>query len=310
LEKKKYILTIIGFIISFILYTVIYVLGEMQMTAPPGTMGFIPKEYVLEFVVVLPGPLWSDIILLYLLPIISFVILLFIGPYLLVLYLKIHQFSTKIGAKTYYGIVEMGDKVGFWKLFRRALIVSLFSFSISALIVEAGGGALFRGGFTEDFILHKAEAVFLGTFYLTFIIVIIFIPIWLLEDAGIVGYKYNANKRTPPKIEGISSLYSSILEGYAGISTILIMFSYIFRCFAFLINGGGGLGSPAILTPLILIVLPFIITGLFAIPLIIYETQLSKSVNRVHKVLRKFNLSYINIPEFEEVKTGRTIVID
>ena len=264
---------------------------------------YIPKEYVSAFVVIIPGPLWTDVVWLYLLPIVSFLVIYLIAPYLLILYLKIHKLTTKIGAKTYYGIVDLGKKVGGWKLFRRGLVVSLFSFSIAYLLVQAGYGDYFRADIAPDLILNEAEAVFLGTFFLTFIVIIIFIPIWLLEDAGIVGYKYDSEKRMPPKIEGISSLYSSILEGYAGISTVLIIITYIIQCFDFLIEHGGTILQPALLTPLILIILPFIVTGLFAIPLIIYEITLKKSVSRIHEKFK--SLDYLRIPEFDEVKFNR-----
>ena len=300
MEKKKYVITIVSLILSVVLYGIIFVLGEM---AKNYGAGFIPREYVSNFVVILPGPLWSDIILLYILPVLSFLIVFLIAPIIIHLYLKIHQVSTKIGTKTYYGIVEVGDKVGPWKLFRRAFIVSLFSFSISALIVAAGQGRLFRENIIDDIILNEAEAVFLGTFFLSFIIIIIFLPIWYLEDAGIVGYKYNAEKRMPPKIVGISSLYSSILEGYAGISTIFILITYIIQCLNFLIQIGGTIFQAALLTPLILIILPFIITGLFAIPLFLYEQTLGTSVKRIHKRLKKLN--FVRVPEFDEVKYDR-----
>ena len=273
------------------------------MARQPGIIPWIPSEYVSHFVVILPGPLWSDIILLYLLPVLSFLIVFLLAPYLIHIYLKIHQVTTKIGTKTFYGIVETGEKVGTFRLFRRAFIVSLFSFSISALIVAAGYGNLFRANILSDIILNEAEAVFLGTFFLSFLILIIFLPIWYLEDAGIVGYKYDAEKRMPPKIEGISSLYSSVLEGYAGISTIFILITYIIQCFTFLVENGGTIFQAALLTPLILIILPFIITGLFAIPLILYEQTLKNSVSRIHKRLKK--LAFIRVPEFDEIKYDR-----
>ena len=273
----------------------------------------IPRTYVSDFIVILPGlpkemnipGLFTDIPILYTLPVIILLIIYAIAPFILLLYLGLHKLTTKVSTKTYYGIVEPGEKVGPFKLFRRALTVSLFSFSMCALIVEAGYGGLFRGGFQKDMILHQAEALFLGTFFICSFILIIFIPIWLLEDSGIVGYKHSKEKRHPPKIEGISSLYSSILEGYAGISTILILISYIIGTLEVVKPG-----DAAILTPIILIFLPFIITGLFAIPLIIYESLLPKAIKRIHRKLQKYDLHYIDIPEFDQVKTDRIIVVD
>ena len=311
---KKYIIVIIGFIISICVFATIYILSELAKNSPDP---LIPREYVSDFVVIIPSflclpqsgfcvpGLFTDIPILYLIPIVVVLIIYAIGPYLLIIYLQLHKLTTKISTKTQYGIVEPGKNVGAFKLFRRALIVSLFAFSITAILIQAGYGDSFRGNYIEDSVLSNAEALFLGTFFISGIVLIIFIPIWLLEDTGIVGYKHDKQKRHPPKIEGISSLYSSILEGYAGISTVFILISYIIKSLEVIQPG-----SPAILTPIILIFLPFIITGLFAIPLMIYEALLPKATKRILKKLIKYNLHYIDIPEFDEVKSERIIVVD
>ncbi|MEJ2296691.1 MAG: hypothetical protein P8Y23_18235, partial [Candidatus Lokiarchaeota archaeon] len=59
--------------------------------------------------------------------------------------------------------------------------------------------------------------------------------------------------------------------------------------------------DPAILTPIILLILPLIITGLFAIPLSLYEKNLEKIQNRIHTRLSKFNIPYIDIPSYEHM---------
>ena len=280
-------------------------------------LDLIPPEYISEFIVILPGipcgpppahcvpGYFTDIPLLYLIPVIVVLIVYALAPYLLVLYLQLHKLTSKTNKETQYGIIELGEKVGPLKLFRRAFTVSLFAFSISAFIVQAGYGAYFRGGYIEDFIFHKAEALFLGTFLISGIVLFIFIPVWLLEDTGIVSYKQDKLKRNTPKIEGIASLYSGILEAYSGISTIFILISYIIGTL-----NEVKLGDPSILTPLILVFLPFIITGLFTIPIMIYETLLPKTTKRIYNKLTKYNLHYIDIPEFDAVKTDRIIYIE
>ncbi|MBY8986296.1 MAG: hypothetical protein KGD65_14565 [Candidatus Lokiarchaeota archaeon] len=55
------------------------------------------------------------------------------------------------------------------------------------------------------------------------------------------------------------------------------------------------------MTPIILIVLPFLLTGLFAIPVFIYERILIKILARVNKKVDKLDISIIEIPQFEDL---------
>lgn len=291
--SKKYVLVIFGFIVSIAVYGVIYYLGGIQINNP-NAINLIPREYVTHFIVILPGPLASDVILLYLLPIGILLLSFIIGPYLLIAYLKLHKFTSKFGIKVNYGIADIGENLTILTLFKRAVLVSLFAFSVASAIVEAGLGDLFRANMIEDNPLNLAEAVFLGTFFFSFIVLILFIPIWLLEDTGVIGYRYDPNKRSPPKIESIASLYSNILEGFAGITTVVSIGLHIFRCFTYI-----QLTDPAILTPIILIFLPFIVTGLFAFPMVIYEKYLPKMTK---KVSEKLGVDHIKFPEFDQVK--------
>ena len=59
--------------------------------------------------------------------------------------------------------------------------------------------------------------------------------------------------------------------------------------------------NPAILTPLIVLFLPIIITGLLAIPIFIYEKMLSKSLKRVNSRFLKYNLPQFKLPELNDL---------
>ena len=290
---KKYFTILIGFILSLILFITIVVMGEIQIT---GTH-LIPPEYVGTFVYIVPGPIFTDILLLYGIPIVIFFIYYLIAPYLIVIYIKFHQlFYWLLRRPSKYGLFKMGQEIKAGRLFYRALIVSLFSFSISVLIVQMGYGDLFRENYIEVSILSQAEAVFLGTFALCAITIILFFPIWLLEDSGVVSYRVFHEERMPVDIQGVHSIYHHMLLGYAGISTILALVKYIGETLAVI-----PIGNPAILTPLILIILPFIVTGLLAIPIYLYERLISKNLDRVKSKLAKFNFPEITIPHFEEL---------
>jgi len=179
--------------------------------------------------------------------------------------------------------------------------MSLFTFSIASVIVLLGYGKLFRPNFVEFNVLLEAEAILLGTFCLTSIILLIFFPIWLLEDSGVVSYRVYPEERMPIDIQGAHSLYLHLLLGYAGISTILTLVNYIIKIFNIL-----PLSDPAILIPIVLIALPFVITGLFSLPIFLYERLFQRIHKRLLSHLSPSDYPAIQIPTFEEIEDPKT----
>ncbi|MFX1295338.1 MAG: hypothetical protein ACFFD2_10860 [Promethearchaeota archaeon] len=287
---------IISFVLSLAVYLVIIILG---IISKPG-FDLIPNEYISEFIQILPGSIYTDLILIYIIPILFFFLFYFIAPFFVTFYIRVHKFFYRILRRpSKYGIFKSGLTVKAGRLFYRSFIVSLFSFAISALIVQMGYGGLFRPGFESvpEKILGEAEAIFLGTFILCAFIIILFFPIWLLEDSGVVSYRVFHGERMPVDIQGAHSVYYNILLGYAGLSTIITLVYYIGATL-----GVVGLTDPALFTPIILIVLPIILTGLFSIPIYLYERFYDRMYTRLQLKLAKFNFPKIDIPKFEEMK--------
>ena len=295
--EKKFIAILAGFILSITLFVIIGVLGLVKLGPGP----LIPEVYVSQFVVLIPGPLLTDVLLFYIIPILFFCLFYYIAPYLIIFYIKVHQFIYwLIRRPSKYGIFKMGTTVTSGRLFFRALIVSFFSFSISALVVQLGYGDLFRAKYDPALVLNQAEAVFLGTFVLCAFMIVLFFPIWLLEDSGVVSYRVFHDERMPANIQGVHSIYNNILFGYAGLSTILTLINYIIKTLQVI-----KLNDPAVLTPIILIVLPFVVTGLLAIPIYLYEHFFLRDKERLVAKLVRFNFPEIRIPNFEEMRTNK-----
>ena len=293
--NKKFLSTIVGFMISLIIFCVIYGLTILQRNLGMG-VDLIPPEYVSHFVAILPGPLWTDTILLYIFPIVSFGLFYLISPYTTTFFIRLHQLIYRSKKRFNYGIVKLGPQVKPFMLFCRSLVVSLFSFSVTALIVQAGGKGLFRAGGVVMPALNEAEAIFLGTFFIIPFVLLLFFPIWLLEDSGVVICRFYPGKRRPPIIEGTHAPYINVFQGYAGISTIIILIMYIIATLA-----ESGFGA-AILTPIILIVLPFFITGLFSFAVYLYEKNIPNLISKIQPRLDKLNLSEIEIPTYDKMK--------
>lgn len=100
-------------------------------------------------------------------------------------------------------------------------------------------------------------------------------------------------------IEGIHKFYKNILEVYSGFSTFYAYYSVITQTFT-VINPG----DPVLLTPIVLMMLPLILTGFYAIPLFIYEKKIIKIQPRIHDHLGKRGIYKIVIPSFDELKSG------
>ena len=293
---KKYIPIIIGFVFSIITFITIYLLTVYYT---------VPSSYVEDFIVIIPGPLITDILILYALPIVFYLLFYVIAPYLIQFYIHLHKFIYRlIGRPSKYGKAELGEKIKAGRILNRVITVSFFSFAISILMVQIGFGWLFReqlpgGSPAGAIILNQIESIFLGTFLLCAILIILFFPIWLLEDSGLVSYRVFHEERMPIDIQGVHSLYINVLLGYAGLTTILSLarFIYLTSYIAIL--------NPEIaviaFTPILLLALPFIVIGLLAIPVYIYERSINTNQSRIKQRVERFNFPNIKVPQFEEM---------
>ncbi len=302
--ERKFIPIIGGLIFSILTFIIVIYLT---------TIARVPISYINEFVVIIPGPMITDIVVIYILPIIFFLIFYLISPYLIKIYIYFHKFIYWIIRRpSQYGIATLGKKVTAGRMLYRLFLVSLFSFSLTVLLVQMGFADLFRSwehAITIEeasviapilVILYQAEAIFLGTFLICAITIILFFPIWLLEDSGLVSYRVFHEERMPIDIQGVHSLYNGILLGYAGFTAIIILARYIIVTIQYAIAHPNAF--IVVITPILLIMLPFVVFGVIAIPLYLYEHLSPKNQSRLKEKLEKFNFPHIKIPSFEELK--------
>jgi hypothetical protein len=305
--ERKNLFIFISLIISIGLFVTIYLLFLIDTLHIPGLLtSLIPHEYIDEFILILPGPIYTDVPLLFLFPLLIFALYVLIAPKLTHVLYKLHEFSFIFRIKPRYGILKSGTRIKTTSLIYRAAMVSFFAFGTIGLIAQFGYGNIFRA--TDGYItgiepLIRAENVFFGTFFFTSLSLILFVPIWILEDCGIVAYRSFRNQRKLPVIQGVYKWYMNVVEIYTGFSTISAYLLLIFDIFGFMINELSP-GDPAILTPIILLFLPLIVIGLFAIPLYLYERYIEKIQNRVHSRLIKHNISYIDIRSFDKLEVN------
>ncbi|NVM55240.1 MAG: hypothetical protein HWN66_16155 [Candidatus Helarchaeota archaeon] len=291
--ERKFLPLLIGFLFSMGAVVVLIVLVILNLLG----IKIVDNKFVSEFIRFLPGPFYTDIILILLLPGLFFFLFYWIAPYLVLFYIKMHQFSYwLIRRRSKYGIYKLGSTVKSSRLFYRALVVSLFTFSIALIIVEMGVGHIFRPS-AGIAIFYKTEQLLIGALSLPAAILIIFFPIWLLEDSGVISYRVYPEERISIDVEGVHSIYYHILIGYAGVSTVLSWISYIIQ-----IWGKVDPWEPAAILMYFLILFPIVCTGFFAFPMYLYEKFFPRLNKRLHKKLARFKFPEIDFPSFEEIQ--------
>ncbi|MHA1264000.1 MAG: hypothetical protein ACTSRS_02095 [Candidatus Helarchaeota archaeon] len=299
--ERKYLPILIGFIFSLLTFCAIFILTKLQIA---------PQSYFNDFILIIPGSMLIDILVIYAFPIAFYYIFYVIAPYLIQIYIYFHKFIYwLIRRPSQYGTATLGEKIKAGRILYRVLLVSLFSFAISVLIVQMGYGDLFRSwefGIAPEIaplaftILYQAEATFFGTFFLCAIVIIIFFPVWLLEDSGVVSYRVYLDERMPIDIQGVHSLYNNVLLGYAGFSTLLILARFIFSTVSLAIEFPNF--RLLVTLPILMIILPFLVIGVVAIPVYLYERSLKHNQTRLKTRLARFNFPPIKVPSFEEMK--------
>jgi len=305
---KKYSLILLGFGLSVILFLVIMILGFVGMVTP---MAFIPQQFIEDFITIIPWPnlripfigMLIDILILYLLPVLIVLIVIAISPLMIKFFYKIHKL---INRRAVYGIMDMKDKKPkFYYLGFRVLVVGLFAFSLMAILIEFGAGVIFREGVSGTGqaweLVFQAEAVFLGTYFIAPFILLIFVPLWIMEDSGLMAYKSFSDQRRTPDIEGVHTTYSHILEAYSGVSTFIVLFTYIWGAISVLLTDPGAL-APNFMSIVSIIVLPLTITGLFTLAVVVYEKNIDKVKERIQKAMLDEGFVMIEIPEMEKLK--------
>ncbi|MFW9771238.1 MAG: hypothetical protein ACFFBY_00630 [Promethearchaeota archaeon] len=308
--EKKYLPIFICFLFSLIVFVSFLILGILTFNNP--SLDLIPIEYIRWFLPLLPGPIYTDIILFYVFPILCYFIFYFISPYLLQLLFKINKISFILRKKPEYGFLDLKNDIKSSRILYRALILSLFTFSTAIIIMQIYRSIfnvppqMFRmvlpSTYDPDLLpLYTAEATFFMTFFVASFCSLIFLPIWLLEDSGLMIYRTFPDQRRTPVIEGVHLSYFKVLETYTGLATIFAYIRQIILTFEIIINSPV-LFDPAILTPLIVLFLPIIVTGLLAIPIYLYETLLSRKKKQIYKRFSTYNLPRFTIPELKELK--------
>jgi hypothetical protein len=228
--------------------------------------------------------------------------LLVVGPLIMVLLIfiftiplayllfKLHNLI-KVRRYDYYIMRDFEGDISLVWIYIRCLFVSFLAFALGLIIYEAGLIS------PEVIIPEKLSVVVTDFDYVSMLalfiipyIILIFAPIWLLKDSGIVCSKSNVNKenRETPDIEGVYRYYNTALTGYTGIGFVFTLIVLVIDRLEKLDPGAGELGDiPGI------ILTPFVLAFLVFPAIAFYEYRLKHMRTKLINKLEKKNIQTI-----------------
>ena len=129
--------------------------------------------------------------------------------------------SRMIKSTTYnFSIMDIGKDFGGYRMIRRSVAPALFSVSSSGLVVGLLEGIIvdaFSFLLPDQRYLVSLSATLMGALIIMPIALALFMPTWILNDAGIVTHlkEGQLDVRQCPDTEGVGRWYSSMLGGYS-----------------------------------------------------------------------------------------------
>jgi hypothetical protein len=175
----------------------------------------------------LPGNILLDLLWVYAIVAVAAIVVYRKGATLSVWLLKLHRLATR-GSYNYH-LQNLGPERRKEPKLGRLLPPALASMGLAYTLSDASGIADFLF-VTESFdtlapstaqILVITMPVFFILILLTGIMVLLFLPAWLLEDEGVICERKIAGTRLTVDIEGVGNWHLSLLNGFAGISTLI-----------------------------------------------------------------------------------------
>ncbi len=254
----------------------------------------------------LPGNILFDFVWLYVFSLLTGIICYFASPVLSAFFWKLHRYITR---KNYsYYIQDLGTHKKPIPQSRRMILPTLVALGIAFSIsnIRSFANAIFV---TESFGSLAPEAQTIVTsMALLFILLLIscfisilFAPMWLMQDAGLVC-ELKKKPRMTADIEGVGNWYLKMLKGFAGISTVV---AYIFTIIqtiewyqfvVFVSPPDGVLMGVIFLIPVAAVsVSPLLALGPISIVHVIYEKSLQRNLRSFARYISKSDLYTVEI---------------
>lgn len=254
----------------------------------------------------IPGNIAQEMtILLGIIPIAGIIVYIFLG----VLISSILLLATKIVRSTAYDldIVQTGRDFGGMRMIRRAAVPAIFAVALSGLISKTIIGVLFSALESvpvQAQILWQALTPIMGVLVTLPIVLAIFIPTWILNDAGIVMHLKDEqlNVRRCPDTIGVGRWWSNLLAGFTLLAIPIISFV---QHFLPLLVGGETDFVPYFQAFVITLGIPFIAMTLILPVVVFNEIFISLSKRAIRRVAKALGAREMKL---QTILTETTIV--
>ncbi len=270
------------------------------------TQGITPFDLLPYTIPGFEGEIFTDIIMLLVIAIPVLILEYFIIGLPIAALFVIGSKIVK-GATTDINIMEIGKEFGGVRIINRAAAPALFAISWAGLIRSIITNAFFGDPPTipQDIqFFWNLSLTLMASLVIMPIALIIFLPTWVINDAGIVTHteKRGFKVRQPPYVEGVGRWYSNIVGGFALIAYPLSAFTNNFY-------------DPLIANPNVFIDdplnifvsfvwtfgLPLMIMAFIVPVVVLNEIYHEKLTSRLIRFAKRLGADHIKMPEFEEV---------
>ena len=193
------------------------------------SLPIILVENSIDTIPIIPGGLVSDAVISILIPFIFMLILLFLGPIMVQILVRVHKLM-KMNKYEYF-IIPIEKDLSGKRILLRAIFPGLLAVNIAIYISLYGGlNPLFyyNGADPQNLpIVIEYIAVIVGIP----VACIIMLPVWMLESSGLMCSRKVElyNRPITPDIESVAQFYIKMLKGYVGISTIVAYGLILYR---------------------------------------------------------------------------------
>ncbi len=225
---------------------------------------------------------------------------------------------TKIVKSSRYemNIMDIGREFGGTQIIRRAAAPALFSVASAQMFSEVIRNLLFPIGYTpttEIAPLFNASLSLMGALLFVPIALLLFMPTWVLNDAGVVTHLKtdNLEMRHCPDTQGVGRWIANMLGGYALLAFPITMFvSQFYNPIILPIMTGVQFTQTEIIYQTILallwtIGLPFFVMA-YILPLVMFnEAMQARSTVRILKLARRLGAKMVRKEKIQEIKRLR-----
>ena len=229
------------------------------------------------------------LVLLILIPLISFILLLFI-PFMSIGFYRLYRLIFRNSREYYLDMNIQLDKWTSRDTIKRAFHPGLMICALAQFIVTATGISLWFIGVNDIALIF---AMFNASFIVFPIVIMLYVPLWLLFDSGVMSKTnpdYLGKKRAPETVETIEKYFSSKWKGFGGLAFIINFISMILQAILLTV-------SP--LVAIFLLFVPFIGISLLIPAQTIYEKILPFLTKQVHKYT-KLHTSRLTLTSIDE----------